>query len=120
MLSRSGPDFDAPTTLKLSIQRALLAEVTCNLVSVTCGIRSSVLKIRAYIRGPVAGEDVERLSFIAGEVIADFPNGFTIEEECVSIDNGPEEMLDFWAFRRASEEPIGENDESHEGGSGSQ
>ncbi len=36
------------------------------------------------------------------EVIADFPEGYIIEEFCLSIDKHDQEMLDFWAFRRAS------------------
>jgi hypothetical protein len=94
-------DFDPDVTLKLSIQRALLGEVTERLVSVTCGIKDRVVKVRAYVIGLVQEEDVERLNSIAGEVIADFPEGFTIEESCLSIEDGDPAMLDFWAFKRA-------------------
>jgi len=60
-----------------------------------------VLRIRAYVTGPVQEKDLERLSVIGAEVIADFPDGYTIEESCLSIDDSVEEMFDFWAFHRA-------------------
>ena len=61
------------------------------------------VEIRAYVKGRVTKDDAERMSCIAGEVIADFPEGYTIAESCVSVDTEDEKMLDFWAFRRTSE-----------------
>jgi hypothetical protein len=95
--------FEPLVTLKLSIQQALLGEVTDRLVSVTCGLRQHHIQIRAYVRGAVKEEDIERVGFIGAEVIADFPDGYTIEEKCSSADGENEEMLDFWAFRRESD-----------------
>jgi hypothetical protein len=91
--------------LKLSIQQALLAEVTDRLVSITCGLSERNIKIRAYVSGDVTKEDIERIQFVGTEVIADFPEGYMIEESCLSVRDHEEEMLDFWAFRRASEPP---------------
>jgi hypothetical protein len=96
-------------TLKLSIQVALLGEVTSRLVSVTCGLKDRRIQIRAYVSGKVGEEELERLGFIGAEVIADFPEGYTIEESCLSIDDAAEEMLDFWAFRRAGDKPMDNN-----------
>jgi hypothetical protein len=98
-------DIDPIVTLKLSIQRALLGEVAERLASVTCGIKGQVVSVRAYVSGPVREADLERLSFIAAEVIADFPEGYTIEESCLSVDESEQEMLDFWAFRTVNFEP---------------
>ena len=86
--------------LKLSIQRALLGEVTDRLVAVTCGIKDQLVSVRTYVKGPVQEDDVETLSFIATGVIADYPDGYVIEERCVSADDGEPQMLDFWAFKR--------------------
>jgi hypothetical protein len=94
--------FNASLTLKLSIQRALLGEVTLRLVSVTCGIKEQLVILRTYVTGPVQAEDLERLSAIAGEVIADFPKPYEIQEQCISLQDAKEEMLDFWAFRRST------------------
>jgi hypothetical protein len=89
--------------LKLSIQCALLGEVTGRLVGVTCGLLERRIQIRAYVTGLVSEQDVEWVSCIGAEVIADFPDGYTIEESCVSADGIEPEMLNFWAFRRANE-----------------
>jgi hypothetical protein len=96
---------DELVLLKLSIQRALLDEVTSRVVSVTCGLRERRIAIRAYVTGVVTEEDVERIQSIGGEVVADFSEGYTIQESCLSVDEHEQEVLDFWAFRRASEAP---------------
>jgi hypothetical protein len=88
-------------TLKLSIQVALLGEVTERLVSVTCGLKDRHIQIKAYFSGKVTEEDLERMQSVGAEVIADFPEGYTIDESCASVNETNEEMLDFWAFRRA-------------------
>ena len=75
--------------------------MTSRLVSVTCGLKGQQIQIRAYVSGDVTAEDLERVSFIGGEVIADFPEGYLIEESCLSAEQQEEHMLDFWAFRRA-------------------
>jgi len=88
------------TLLKLSIQRALLGEVTDRLISVTCGLKDRHIEIKAYLSGEPTEEDFERIGSVAGEVVADFPDGYTIAESCLSATNEKEEMLDFWALRK--------------------
>jgi len=88
--------------LKLSVQRALLGEVTPRLVSVTCGLSGHVVQVRCYFSGRITAEDTETVSRIAGEVIADFPEGYSIEESCRSTEDESQQMLDFWAFVRAN------------------
>lgn len=94
-------DTEVRTTLKLSIQRALLDEVTPRLCSVTCGLDGGLIEIRAYFSGRVTEEDVERIQIVGAEVIADFPEGFRIKDVCLSTEDEEERMLDFWAFRAA-------------------
>ena len=94
--------FEPLTTLKLSIQRALLGEVSSRLVSVTCGLKEKQIHIKAYFSGGVTQEDIERIQIIGAEVIADFPEEYSIEESCLPVVR-EEEMLDFWAFRRSEE-----------------
>jgi hypothetical protein len=93
-------EFNPRITLRLSIQRALLGEVFDRLVSVTCGLKGRQVEVKAYVSGEVTPDDRERISDIAGEVIADFPEGYMLTESCVSVEHEPEEMLDFWAFQR--------------------
>lgn len=90
--------FDPLLTLKLSVQRALLGEVTDRLFAVTCGIDGKCVHIRAYFCGKVTPDDIERVSFLGAEVIADFPEQYKIEECTLSADDSEPEMLDFWAF----------------------
>jgi hypothetical protein len=84
--------------LKLSIQRALLEKVTDRLIAVTCGLGERHIQIRAYFSGKLTEEDFERIQFVGAEVIGDFPDGYTIDESSVSVDDGEPVMLDFWAF----------------------
>lgn len=87
--------------IKLSIQQALVGEITCNLAAVTCGLQANRVIIKAYFLGKVAEEDIERIQCVGTEVTADLPDDYVVEGRCVSVDDEPEEMLDFWAFRRA-------------------
>jgi len=94
-------DFNPLAMLKLSIQMALLDEVTDNLYAVTCGIeRQSWIRIVAYFDGPANEEEVETISCVGTEVIASFPDGFRIEETCLDATQTEPVCLDFWAFRR--------------------
>jgi hypothetical protein len=90
--------FEPLLMVKLSIQRALLGEVTDRLIAVTCGLEERHIRVPAYVSGKLNEEDVERIQFVGAEVIADFPEGYTINESTVSVDDGEPEMLDFWAF----------------------
>ena len=91
----------ALTILRLSIQRALLGVVTCSWIAVTCGLRERTIQIRVYLEGDITPADTEIVQRVGAEVIADFPDGFLIEESCVSASaSAPLEMLDFWAFLR--------------------
>jgi hypothetical protein len=95
--------FEPLLSLKLSIQRALLGEVTGRLIAVTCELEERHIQIRAYVSGKVTEEDIERIQCVGAEVIADFPDGYTIDESTASVDDGEPEMLDFWAFLRAKQ-----------------
>jgi hypothetical protein len=90
------------TTLKVSIQRALLDVVTNRLVAVTCGLNGTSIRIDAFFQGRVTSADVEQFGNVGAEVIADFPELYTVEEHCQSTDDLEPKVLDFWAFRRLS------------------
>jgi hypothetical protein len=93
--------FEPIVELKLSIQRALVGEVADNLFAVTAGIKGNWIKIIAYFKGPVSEEDIERIQCVSTEVIADFPDGYMIEEAALSLDEREPECLDFWALKKA-------------------
>lgn len=89
--------------LKLSIQKALLAEVTENLFAVTVGAKERTVNIIAYFKKEPDESDIEHIQFVGTEVAADLPSDYMVEEKCLSLERHKQEMLDFWAFERASE-----------------
>lgn len=92
--------FEPTLTLKLSIQTALLQRVTNRLVSLTCVLKGRHIQIRAYFSPKATDEGIEDIQRAGAEVIADFPDGYTIEGTCESINESKPQMLDFWAFMR--------------------
>jgi hypothetical protein len=92
--------FDPRLTLQLSIQQALVGEVTDRLFGVTARIDGKCVQIRAYFSGKVGPVNIEQVSFLGAEVIADFPEQYKIAKSTLSLDDGELEMLDFWAFLR--------------------
>ena len=92
-------------TLRFSIQIALIGEITSNWAAVTCSVQDRKILILLFVWGPVTPGDRERISSVGAEVIADFPDNHTIEEECRSLDDNLLSVLDFWAFLRAEAEP---------------
>lgn len=94
-------NVDDRIRLKCSIQRALLGEVTDDLYAVTCDIDSDKrIHIIAYFDGPVTEEGWDAINSVGGEVIADFPDDYRIEETCLDANQIEPRCLDFWAFRR--------------------
>jgi hypothetical protein len=58
------------------------------------------VKITAYFLDCVTEEDRELIRCVGTEVIADFPEEYSIEESCLSIEESKLKMLDSWAFLR--------------------
>jgi hypothetical protein len=85
----------------LSAQRALLGEVSPALRGVTLGWHDQVIRMRAYFDGPISEEDLESMTCVAAQIIADFPSPWNIDEEIVRCD-APERMefLQVWAYLR--------------------
>jgi len=107
-------DYQPILELKVSLQRALIGEVTENLFAVTARLENKLINIVAYFQGPVTEEDAQRIECVGTEVIADFPEGYMIRETSVSLDDVKLECLDFWAFKRASDPGTCPNNESKE------
>ncbi len=85
--------------LRLALQRALLGNVSQHLVAVTAGIEGRSVRLIAYFDRPPTDVDRQLLWDIGGEVIADFEQGFTIEESA-ELWSPTARMLAFWAFYR--------------------
>ena len=95
--------FDPNLTLRFSLQRALIGEITPPMLAVTAGLRGTGIVLTAYLDQPATADDVDRLSAIGAEVIADFPAPYTISEQCRWVGEADPQPLDFWAFKRAEE-----------------
>jgi hypothetical protein len=81
-----------------------MSAADCRLVSLTCGLNDRHIEIRGYFSPRPTEEDFAQLRCIGPEVIADFPDGYSIEERCESANDDREpQMLDFWAFIRKPE-----------------
>lgn len=72
--------------LKLSIQRALLGEITPNIRCVTINIINKKIELSFFIDGKVTEDDQENISCIETEVIADFEDNFDIKTNIKRID----------------------------------
>jgi hypothetical protein len=96
---------EARLNLRCSIQRALLGEVRSNWAAVTCSVHDRKVLILLFVWGRVSSDDRAGLSAAGAEVVADFPEDYTIEEECRALEDSRLSVLDFWAFLRAEAEP---------------
>jgi hypothetical protein len=70
----------------LSLQRALLGEVTPRLRAVTVKYAESSVHFEAYFDGEVSDEDRESMSLVETEVMADFPSDHLITHEVIRLD----------------------------------
>jgi hypothetical protein len=73
--------FDLLGTLRISIQRAQLREVSERLVGLTSGLNGPHILFSPN----VTEADLEQIPCAATEVTADFPHGFTVEEVCSAV-----------------------------------
>lgn len=86
----------------LSLQVALLGEITPNIRGITCGWSTSLIRIHCYFQGEINDDDKESMECVETEIIA----GFTEHEvnlECKRLDL-PEPLnphtLSAWVYRR--------------------
>src|SRR5439155_8329054 len=102
---RMSDTMDRRASLMLSVQRALLDEVPCEMVSVTAGWVDDAILLRAYFDGAVSEEQWLSFSSVSAEVVADFPEASSVDIEVFNINESPQRVLHFWAFVRKPAEP---------------
>jgi hypothetical protein len=85
--------------LRCSVLRAMLGNVGPRCAALTCGFNGNVIVLRGYFDDPLLQGDLDDLRLVGTEVIADFGEPYTIEEE-IAATSDRFEMLDFWAFIR--------------------
>lgn len=92
----------------LSLQRALLGEVSSALRGVTAGWRDWVFDIVCYFDGPISEADEYSMGCVSAEIAADFPPEYTVNFDVVRKD-APAEMpvLREWVYRRREDPAAG-------------
>ncbi|QIB08189.1 hypothetical protein GZ982_26825 [Pseudomonas fluorescens] len=86
---------------RLSVQRALLGEVSKTLRAVILSVADQALDIRFYFDGEIEEDDIESVSCVETEILADYDESFKVVVRCVRLD-APEPIADdgIWVFRR--------------------
>jgi len=94
--------LDLRARLLLSVQRALLGEVTANIRAVTCSVDANKIVLRWIVDGAISEELEDNLSVLGTEVISDFSDHH-ISEEFIRCD-APSDIkafyLDYLAYLR--------------------
>jgi hypothetical protein len=95
-------NFNLRATLLLTMQSALLREITPNIRGITCGWDESKIMINFYFDGEFTEEEQESMECVATEVIASIPK-LKIDIECKRIDF-PETLTTYklsdWVYLR--------------------
>ncbi|WP_422403355.1 hypothetical protein [Pseudomonas sp. GZD-209] len=97
-----GTVIDNPVVMaRLSLQRALLGEVSKKLRAVVFSVSGEALDIRFYFDGEVEERDIESASCVETEVLADYEESFKVCARTFRLD-APEPIDDdgIWVFRR--------------------
>jgi len=92
---------NAVVMARLSIQRALLGEISEKLRAVIFSVSESLLEIRFYFDGDIDEDDAESASCVESEVLADYEEDYTVSARCFRRDF-PEIIVDdgLWVFKR--------------------
>jgi hypothetical protein len=78
-------EVEARRDLMGSVRRALQGEIPDNLYAFTCGLRDHSIYLVGYFDGTVTDEEWNLMWAVGSEVIADYPEGWSIQEDAVSI-----------------------------------
>lgn len=92
---------DSVVAARLNIQRALLGEVSSKLRAVIFSVLDKELDVRFYFDGEIGEDDIESVSCVETEVLADYDENFNVIAKCVRLD-APLPIVDdgIWVFRR--------------------
>ena len=88
--------------LLLSINRALLGEITPNIRGITCAYNENKIIIRCCFEGEITEENEESMDCVEAEVIADFP-GYAIDLQCITVnmyESLAQHRLSTWVYMR--------------------
>ena len=104
--------------LRLSLQTALLGEITPNIRGITngqrllrpkrtepaltCACNENVIVVRCYFAGEITEEDEDSIDCVEGEVIADFAE-YAVDLQCIKVDMSEslaQYRLSTWVYLR--------------------
>ncbi|MFU0781148.1 MAG: N(4)-acetylcytidine amidohydrolase [Citrobacter braakii] len=88
---------DLNSYVRLSLQRALLGNVTSNIRAVTVELKNKNISLHFYFDGEPDDSDQESVSVVEAEVIADFDEDFAIEAIAMRLDY-PQPIKNFNGF----------------------
>ena len=94
---------DIRPTLLIGLQVALLDMITTNIRGITCGISNKTIMLKFIYDGPYSEEDRDRCEIIASEVLANFPDPFTINNNLLVVEpplSINKELLSNWVYSR--------------------
>jgi hypothetical protein len=94
--------IDLRTQVLLSLQSALIGEITPNIRGITCCWDTSKITIVCYLEDDIREDIEESMEYAATEVMADFPE-HQVEMECKKLDESEPlnpYTLYAWVYRR--------------------
>lgn len=93
---------DVLIAARLSIQRALLGEVSAKLRAVVFSITDRNLDVRFYFDGAIGESETEAASRVETEILADYKLEDTVVVRCISL-GAPEPIMDdgVWVYLRS-------------------
>lgn len=74
-------NFNDPSFLRLSVQRALVGSITANMAALHAQLEEKQVSISVYFFHGPTDEDKEHAEEAAGYVMADFPDSYTLETQ---------------------------------------
>jgi hypothetical protein len=86
--------------LKLSVQRGLLGNVTANLGAFHASLTERKIHVTAYFFGSTRQLDLECIEDCLTQIIADFPDGYTISSR-IEFEKTPLPLGGAWCFVHA-------------------
>ncbi len=94
-------DFDPVIDARLSIQRALLGEITPELRAIVFSVDTQILDVRFYFNGPLTEEVRESVSCVETEILADYDPEVMVSVHCIQLDY-PAQIDDsgVWVYQR--------------------
>lgn len=85
LLDQVSKDAAPEALLALSLQRALLGNITPNMRRVSGELHERTIRLLFLFASPASEEELEIVSCVGAEVIADYPEGYWIEEQAVTL-----------------------------------